>query len=136
MSANATPTVFVFTLVGPPAAAGVFAILMAMTTGADGVRTHTVHSTTMVTVTSCSAGCTDCAPQVSMTTVTEGAASASMSKVGTASPAPASSSATTPAAPSGSSCPANLQGAYQPREDRAYTLFAQDMERSGFARGE
>jgi len=33
--------------------------------------------------------------------------------VGTASPSPAASSATTPAAPSGSGCPANLDGEYQ-----------------------
>merc|ERR1712072_865509 len=96
-----------------------------------GGKTYTTYQTTMVTITSCPEACTTTvAPSTkggnSMAESAYGSAgvwsskeSAPMSKpattgtVGTASPSPAASSATTPAAPSGSGCPANLDGEYQ-----------------------
>merc|ERR1711967_203176 len=95
-----------------------------------GGKTYTTYQTTMVTVTSCPEVCTTTvAPSQGGNSMAESAygsagvwsskESAPMSKpattgtVGTASPSPAASSATTPAAPSGSGCPANLDGEYQ-----------------------
>jgi len=96
-----------------------------------GGKTYTTYQTTMVTITSCPEVCTTTvAPSTkggnSMAESAYGSAgvwsskeSAPMSKaattgtVRTASPPPAASSATTPAAPSGSGCPANLDGEYQ-----------------------
>lgn len=81
----------------------------------------TVYSTTWVTITSCTNGCPS--SMVTMASAPSGAktspaASAYKSATlpggqGSASPSPAKSSATTPAAPSGTSCPANLGGEYQ-----------------------
>merc|ERR1712157_625938 len=88
-----------------------------------GGKTYTTYQTTMVTITSCPEVCTTTvAPSQGGNSMAESAygskESAPMSKpattkAGTASPAPAASSATTPAAPSGSGCPANLDGEYQ-----------------------
>ncbi|KAK5107818.1 hypothetical protein LTR62_000632 [Meristemomyces frigidus] len=100
----------------------------AMTTGTvttikTGVMS-TIYQTTLVTITSCSSGCTSTAtmPAASMSSAmmssammssAKSASPAPMSSAESASPAPASSSAVTPAAPSGTACPANLNGAYQ-----------------------
>merc|ERR1712157_36035 len=95
-----------------------------------GGKTYTTYQTTMLTVTSCPEVCTTTvAPSQGGNSMAESAygsagvwsskESAPMSKpattgtVGTASPSPAATSATTPAAPSGSGCPANLDGEYQ-----------------------
>merc|ERR1711939_199086 len=89
-----------------------------------GGKTYTTYQTTMVTITSCPEVCTTTvAPSQGDNSMVESAygskESAPMDKpattgtVGTASPSPAASSATTPAAPSGSGCPANLDGEYQ-----------------------
>merc|ERR1711939_444695 len=88
-----------------------------------GGKTYTTYQTTMVTITSCPEVCTTTvAPSQGGNSMAESAygskESAPMSKpattkAGTASPSPAASSATTPAAPSGSGCPANLDGEYQ-----------------------
>ncbi|RMY10666.1 hypothetical protein D0867_08321 [Hortaea werneckii] len=95
-----------------------------------GGKTYTSYQTTMLTVTSCPEVCTTTvAPSQGGNSMAESAygsagvwsskESAPMSKpattgtVGTASPSPAATSATTPAAPSGSGCPASLDGEYQ-----------------------
>ncbi|KAK3677721.1 hypothetical protein LTR78_002571 [Recurvomyces mirabilis] len=73
-----------------------------MTTTVVAGKTSTTYQTTLVTITSCSEGCTSTA-SMATTPISSGTA---------ASP-PASSVATAPAAPSGSVCPANLNGEYQ-----------------------
>merc|ERR1712144_192602 len=78
-----------------------------------GGKTYTTYQTTMLTVTSC--------PEVCTTTVapSQGGNSMAESAYGSAGvwsskeSAPMSKPATTPAAPSGSGCPANLDGEYQ-----------------------
>jgi len=108
-----------------------------------GGHTYTTYQTTMITITSCPGDCTSTASQAasnsnSATVNTNSAANSAYSSgvsalssakqsassssfvasqsgasVGTASPSPASSSAVTAAAPSGTACPASLNGEYQ-----------------------
>ncbi|KAF2764830.1 glycoside hydrolase [Teratosphaeria nubilosa] len=76
----------------------------------SGPKTHTIYSTSFQTITSCAGNV--CSSSVcSSSQYASSSATATSSKA--TSPAAASSSATTAAAPSGSSCPANLNGAYQ-----------------------
>lgn len=93
-------------------------------------HTSTYTMTTHVTYTSCAGGCPSTVktyasapsgvtanPAASAyghaTVPGVGSAASSSVSAGSASPSPASTSATAPAAPSGSNCPANLNGEYQ-----------------------
>ncbi|KAK4540310.1 hypothetical protein LTR36_009622 [Oleoguttula mirabilis] len=109
---------------GSPSASTMTSAAVTSSVVVAGGYTSTTYQTTLITITSCSAGCTS--SETSVAGASENATSAvaptstaspSSASVGTAAPSPATSSATTAAAASSSAsvtfCDANLNGEYQ-----------------------
>lgn len=112
-------------------ASGTTALTTSSTTVVSGGQTSTTFLTTVITITSCPTVCpttlvsaTSAASQYSESAASSPVAGSSALTqvsaseysslaVALSSPAPATSSASSPAAPSGTSCPANLNGEYQ-----------------------
>lgn len=90
--------------------------VVASSESVSGVQTFTTYSTTLITITACPSSCSTTATASGSASVPasgSASASASASKASTTSVVAPSSSTSSSATPSGSSCPANLNGAYE-----------------------